>query len=60
MAISAIDYSALITGPIYRFADWPNASVPALGQSVASAIGSAAVLQIASREKRDPRFINCL
>lgn len=34
MAISAIDYGPLINGLIYRFADWPNASVPAFGAGV--------------------------
>ena len=34
MAISAIDYNALINGPIYRFADWPNPSVPVFGAGV--------------------------
>ena len=34
MAISAIDYDVLINGPLYRFADWPNASVPVFGAGV--------------------------
>jgi hypothetical protein len=34
MAVSAIDYNSLVNGPIYSFAEWPNASVPAFGAGV--------------------------
>jgi hypothetical protein len=36
MPVSAIDYNSLINGPIYSFAEWPNASVPAFGAGVYS------------------------
>jgi hypothetical protein len=34
MAVSAIDFNSLTNGPNYKFAEWPNASVPAYGAGV--------------------------